>query len=105
MIVYYCMTLGATELILLFGAALLLFGPNKIPELARQLGQATTQYKKGLRDVKGSLMAEAEGVTSPLSDEDKLINTAKELGIVTEGKSMSEIAQEILNVQESEPEE
>jgi len=98
------MTLGPTELILLFGAALLLFGPNKIPELARQLGQATSQYKKGLKEVKGNLLSETENFSKPLSDEDKLVNTAKELGIVTEGKSMSEIAQEILNIQSSDSE-
>jgi sec-independent protein translocase protein TatA len=38
--------LGSTELIKILIAALFLFGPNKLPELARSLGSAVGEFKK-----------------------------------------------------------
>jgi TatA/E family protein of Tat protein translocase len=39
--------LGAGELLLIFGVAILFFGPKKLPELARGLGQSINEFKKG----------------------------------------------------------
>ena len=39
--------LGATELILIVVAILLLFGARKIPELARSLGKARGEFQRG----------------------------------------------------------
>jgi sec-independent protein translocase protein TatA len=41
---------GATELIVVLCIILLLFGANKIPQLASGLGQGIRNFKKGLRD-------------------------------------------------------
>lgn len=38
---------GWTELLIVVGAIVLLFGASKIPELARSVGQAKAEYKKG----------------------------------------------------------
>ena len=38
--------IGSTELIAILVAALFLFGPNKLPELARSLGSAVGEFKK-----------------------------------------------------------
>ena len=43
--------LGTTELIIIFLAILLLFGANKIPQLARGLGQGIREFKKAARDL------------------------------------------------------
>ena len=40
-----------TELLLLGGLALLLFGGKKVPEMMRGLGQGVKEFKKGMRDV------------------------------------------------------
>ncbi len=93
------MTVGPTELFLILGAALLLFGPNKLPEIARSLGQATRQYKMGLNEVKKDIMTGATEMTKPLTEEDELIATAKSLNIPTEGRSIEEIAEDILSRQ------
>ncbi len=38
--------IGSTELIAILVAALFLFGPNKLPEIARSLGSAVGEFKK-----------------------------------------------------------
>lgn len=40
--------IGTTELIVIGGAVLLLFGGKKIPELMRSLGRGVKEYKQGL---------------------------------------------------------
>lgn len=42
--------LGTTELLLLGGLALLIFGGKKVPEMMRGLGQGVKEFKKGMRD-------------------------------------------------------
>jgi sec-independent protein translocase protein TatA len=41
--------IGSTELIAILIAALFLFGPQKLPELARSLGSAAGEFKKAQR--------------------------------------------------------
>ena len=40
--------LGTTELLLLGGLALLIFGGKKVPEMMRGLGQGVKEFKKGM---------------------------------------------------------
>lgn len=42
--------LGTTEIIVIAVVALILFGPSKIPDFARQLGRAVNMFKKGLKE-------------------------------------------------------
>lgn len=42
--------LGTWEILIIAVVALILFGPNKIPEFARQLGRAVNMFKKGLNE-------------------------------------------------------
>ncbi len=42
--------LGYGEILLIAVVGLLVFGPNKIPELARSCGKAVNAFKKGLKD-------------------------------------------------------
>ena len=43
--------LGATELILIFLIVLLLFGANRIPEIAKGLGRGIRDFKKGMQGI------------------------------------------------------
>lgn len=46
-------TLGATEILIIVGVVVLLFGATKLPKLARSLGESARIFKsetKGLRD-------------------------------------------------------
>lgn len=40
---------GATELLLILLAILLLFGANKLPELARAIGRSVNELKDGMK--------------------------------------------------------
>ncbi|HEY8218251.1 MAG TPA: twin-arginine translocase TatA/TatE family subunit [Acidimicrobiia bacterium] len=42
------MNLGPTELIIILLIVLLIFGGAKLPKLARSMGQAQKEFKKGL---------------------------------------------------------
>lgn len=54
--------LGMQELIVIFIVALLVFGPKKLPELARSLGKGVGHLKKAMFDIKYEMDRELEGV-------------------------------------------
>ncbi|MFE4572731.1 twin-arginine translocase TatA/TatE family subunit [Paenibacillus chitinolyticus] len=43
--------IGFTEILLVAVVCLLLFGPNKLPELGRAFGRTLSEFKKGARDM------------------------------------------------------
>ena len=55
--------LGPTELIIILVIVLLIFGGTKLPKLARSLGQAQSEFKKGAADSS----ADTEPETPPAS--------------------------------------
>jgi len=68
-----------------------LWGPQKLPELARSLGLAKKEFEKAAKEA--SLASSATPTTGPPID--PVITAAKSLGIDTEGKTKEEIAKEI----------
>ncbi|MER3403629.1 MAG: twin-arginine translocase subunit TatB [Armatimonadota bacterium] len=55
-------SIGFTELLVLFVLALLIFGPKKLPEIARSVGQAMREFKKAGEEVTRSLEEPVEEV-------------------------------------------
>ncbi len=49
--------LGPQELILILFIALLLFGPKKLPELARSFGKAMREFKKATSQIEREVQA------------------------------------------------
>ena len=43
-------SIGPTELLIVLGIVLLLFGSTRLPRLARSMGQAQKEFKKGLHE-------------------------------------------------------
>ena len=84
--------IGWGEILLLILIALLLFGPRKLPELARSAGEAVREFRKA-----SSSLMEEEPKESDKKKEDseKLRELAMKLGIDVEGKSDEEIMKEI----------
>jgi sec-independent protein translocase protein TatA len=46
------MNIGPTELLIVLAIVLLLFGSTKLPKLARSLGEAQKEFKKGVEEGK-----------------------------------------------------
>ncbi len=44
-----------TELIVIFGIALLVFGAARIPEIARSLGKSIKEFKKAGQEISGEI--------------------------------------------------
>ena len=88
--------LGTTELLVVLFIILLLFGGRKLPELARSMGSAVREYTK-------ATTTDIEEEKTPKKEEDEkaaIIEAAKKMGIETEGKSIKEIAQELVKASE-----
>jgi sec-independent protein translocase protein TatA len=42
--------MGTTEIIVIAGVGLMMFGPARIPEFAKQCGKAVSLFKNGMRE-------------------------------------------------------
>ena len=45
-------SLGSTELLVILAAALIFFGPRKLPQLSRQLGKSLSEFRRASDDFK-----------------------------------------------------
>lgn len=52
--------LGYQELLIILVIVLILFGANRLPELARSLGSSVKEFKKGVNEVKDETTAAAK---------------------------------------------
>jgi sec-independent protein translocase protein TatB len=67
-------SIGGPEVILLFIAALLLFGPRRLPEIGRTLGKAMADFRRATNDFRTNL--EREVRMDELKDAIRPITTA-----------------------------
>jgi len=87
------------EWLIVIGVILVIFiwGPQKLPELARSIGLAKKEFEKSAKEA-STTTTETTTASTGVSDAgstDPLIVAAKSLGISTEGKTKEEIAKEI----------
>ena len=77
-----------------------LWGPEKLPQIARSLGKAKREFDKALQGIDSEVRQTASTITdnviSSLTPDHKLIDLAQTLGIKTEGLTRDQIAREIL---------
>ena len=101
------MELSFGEILMIALVIVVLFGPNKIPEIARGLGQGVRKMKDAMEDVKSEIMKEADNPVSEIKREiEKVKQAAKDydptekikqewdLKKQFEGKSSDEMIQE-----------
>lgn len=86
------MALGAPEFILIGLVIILFFGAAKIPDLARALGRAKGEFEAGARE-KGK--DAPNGATVEDAEREKVMKAARELGVPTEGRSLSDIKSDV----------
>lgn len=83
--------LGWPEMALVVLILLIIFGPERMPQMAKAIGEALREYRRA---------SEAPFYEPPTpqkpSEEKVLIDTATKLGIATEGKTTDQLAAEIL---------
>lgn len=60
--------IGMPELIVILALALIVFGPKKLPDLARSLGKAINEFKNATQDLKESMDSELKDVKKPFKD-------------------------------------
>lgn len=75
---------------------IILWGPKKIPELARAIGRARGEFDKASKELTDAVREPTTDVSQSSSD-DLLLETAKNLGISTEGKTKDQISKEIID--------
>jgi len=54
--------IGLPELMIIAAIALIVFGPHKLPELAKAFGKAMREFRKATEEVKESFEAETKGL-------------------------------------------
>lgn len=47
--------LGIWEILLILVVILLIFGPRRLPEMAKGIGQSVREFRKGIRDMKDDI--------------------------------------------------
>ncbi len=93
--------------------ALLMWGPNKIPELAKSIGKARREFdtaRKQIEDPMNALLqtppqtatvqTQASQAPTPQvqpTGDEVLLKTARSLGIATEGKTKEQLSAEIVS--------
>ena len=81
-------------ILLIIIAILLLFGPQKLPELARSIGRAWGELRRGKMEVERQIRDEVAASESK-DYSTRLRDSARELGIDSTGKRDSEVKLEI----------
>jgi len=65
-------SIGTSELILIGLVALIVFGPRRLPELARMLGKAMNEFRRTTDDFKNTWTREVDFEIEGNSDKEKL---------------------------------
>lgn len=86
--------LGMQEMILILVILLVVFGPTKLPKIARELGKAWQEFNKA-----SSTAFEALNSADSAKNEDEkslLLDVATKLDVNSEGKTDKQLTEEIL---------
>ena len=71
------MPLGWSEMIFIALAALLIFGPKKLPELGKSLGKGLREFKKATNDLKSNWEEHIRDVETPVQEFKESIHEIK----------------------------
>ncbi len=95
---------GAELLILIILIALLLFGSTKIPQLARGLGRALGEFKRGKMEIEREIAHEFSETPAPSQVEgakNRIRDAAVALGLPAEGRSEADLKKAVANAAEN----
>ena len=63
--------IGVSELLIILVVVLIFFGPAKLPALAKSMGQAITEFKKGAKEASKELEKMSEEVEKATEAKDE----------------------------------
>lgn len=89
--------IGLPELLIIAAIALIVFGPNKLPELAKAFGRAMREFRKATEEVKESFEAETkdlEELKDSLTQENLLADLSEEITASIEPAPMTPASEE-----------
>ena len=83
--------IGMPEMLLILAVALIVFGPKRLPELAKSLGRALGEFKRATSDLKQSVKTESglDEVRESLDEVKKDVKSQIDLPDATETASSS----------------
>ncbi len=87
-----------TQLLVILGVlvVILIWGPSKIPELARAVGRARKEFDDASKGI-----VQPSSAPTPAAASDPLVETARKLGINTQGKTREQISDDIVKAAQS----
>ena len=74
--------LGLPEIIIILIIVLLIFGPRRLPEMAKGIGQAVREFRKGIRDMKDEITSDNDEPSQSSN-----VSTAKSEGAESTAKT------------------
>ncbi|WP_312196364.1 Sec-independent protein translocase subunit TatA/TatB [Epilithonimonas vandammei] len=91
------------EMLLIALAIVVLFGPDKLPEIARGLGEGVRKMKGAVEDIKTEIMKEADNPVSEIKKEiEKVKQSAQEFNPLAEKNTQEALAQRTPKIDLSE---
>lgn len=73
--------IGGVELIVIFMVILIFFGANKIPELARGIGQGMNEFKKASNNIKNEIEKGKKDIYDAAPKKDQLSSQDKKQAV------------------------
>ena len=66
--------IGPTELILILGAALIIFGPGKLPELGNTLGKTIREFKGAINNIDEDIKKEVKDIKTEVNEVKEMVD-------------------------------
>ena len=68
------MNISATELILILGVALIVFGPGKLPELGNALGKTIREFKGAINNIDEDIKREVKDIKDEVNEVKEMVD-------------------------------
>ena len=90
------MELSIGEMLLIAVAIVVLFGPDKLPQIARDLGEGVRKMRGAMEDVKTEILKETDNPVSEIKREiDKVKQAAKDYNPLAEAQHKEALAEKV----------
>ena len=85
----------ALEVLFVFGILILVFGPKRLPKMARELGKAVYEFRKYSSGIVSHTVSTTE-IENRNAENDAILHIAEKLNVEAEEKNIKQVTEEIL---------